>query len=185
MNRLCRAACHWQDKMKQQKLLVSKADSVSSPCSVMKVNIYSTAYHNSSDHEVISSLSSSCLHHSAVMGDLLAGSGPFLFPCTIEYSLISAAVLYMMWKNVKEEHEHYKTSNRRNKISFRMHIPIKRDEQEVARNQVIETHFKHHPLTNEHLPFSTQWTAPMPTMASSPGSLSWCSRSFLSLCSSS
>lgn len=77
----------------------------------------------------------SCLH-SEVMGRLLAKSGPFLFPCTIEYSLISAAVLYMMWKNISEEHEHYKTRRRRHKISFRMHIPLQPNAEEMARNQV-------------------------------------------------
>ncbi len=70
------------------------------------------------------------------MGRLLAESGPFLFPCTIEYSLISAAVLYMMWKNIVEEHDHYKKSRRRNKISFRMHLPIPPNPEEMARNQV-------------------------------------------------
>ena len=81
-------------------------------------------------------MASACLGSSEVMGDLLAGSGPFLFPCTIEYSLICAAVLYMMWKNIVDEHEHYKKARRRNKISFRMHIPIKRNEEEMTRNQV-------------------------------------------------
>merc|ERR1712080_518106 len=36
------------------------------------------------------------------------GSGPFLFPCTIEFSLIIAAILFVMWKNVAVEHQHYK-----------------------------------------------------------------------------
>lgn len=27
-------------------------------------------------------------------------ASPFLFPCTIEYSLICAAILYVMWKNI-------------------------------------------------------------------------------------
>ncbi|KAJ1524760.1 hypothetical protein ONE63_009638 [Megalurothrips usitatus] len=32
-----------------------------------------------------------------VLGNLLQGSGPFLFPCTIEYSLICAVILFEMW----------------------------------------------------------------------------------------
>ena len=31
---------------------------------------------------------------------LLESSSPFLFPCTIEYSLMCAAILYIMWKQV-------------------------------------------------------------------------------------
>ena len=54
------------------------------------------------------------------MDKLLRDSSPFLFPCTIEYSLICAAVLYVMWKNIAEEHEHYKTQRRRRKINQTM-----------------------------------------------------------------
>ena len=38
---------------------------------------------------------------SNIMGSLVANSSPFLFPCTIEYSLICAVILYEMWKKVK------------------------------------------------------------------------------------
>ncbi|KOB66504.1 putative otopetrin [Operophtera brumata] len=33
-----------------------------------------------------------------IMGALLQNASPFLFPCTIEYSLICAVILYEMWK---------------------------------------------------------------------------------------
>ena len=56
-------------------------------------------------------------HNNYIMSRLLADSGAFLFPCTIEYSLICAAILFIMWKNIAEEHEHYKVHNRRRKIS--------------------------------------------------------------------
>uniref|UniRef100_A0A1E1W187 Otopetrin n=1 Tax=Pectinophora gossypiella TaxID=13191 RepID=A0A1E1W187_PECGO len=36
-----------------------------------------------------------------IMGALLHNASPFLFPCTIEYSLICAVILYEMWKEVK------------------------------------------------------------------------------------
>ncbi|XP_075972818.1 proton channel OtopLc-like isoform X2 [Anticarsia gemmatalis] len=36
-----------------------------------------------------------------IMGALLQNAAPFLFPCTIEYSLICAVILYEMWKEVK------------------------------------------------------------------------------------
>ena len=49
-----------------------------------------------------------CNRRNNIMSKLLSDSGPFLFPCTIEYSLICAAVLFVMWKNIADEHEHYK-----------------------------------------------------------------------------
>ena len=55
------------------------------------------------------------------MSKLLKDSGPFLFPCTIEYSLICAAVLFVMWKNIADEHEHYKIQKKRRKISRSLH----------------------------------------------------------------
>lgn len=36
-----------------------------------------------------------------IMGALLQNASPFLFPCTIEYSLICAVILYEMWKEVR------------------------------------------------------------------------------------
>ena len=52
-----------------------------------------------------------------IMSRLLTSSGPFLFPCTIEYSLICAAVLFVMWKHIDEEHDYYVEQKRRRKIS--------------------------------------------------------------------
>lgn len=40
-------------------------------------------------------------HESSIMTNLIYNASPFLFPCTIEYSLICAVILYEMWKNVK------------------------------------------------------------------------------------
>jgi Otopetrin len=36
-----------------------------------------------------------------IMGSLVQNVSPFLFPCTIEYSLICAVILFEMWKKVK------------------------------------------------------------------------------------
>lgn len=36
------------------------------------------------------------------MGSLVQDASGFLFPCTIEYSLICAAILYVMWKNISK-----------------------------------------------------------------------------------
>lgn len=38
-----------------------------------------------------------------IMGRLVQNASPFLFPCTIEYSLICAVILYEMWKKIKME----------------------------------------------------------------------------------
>jgi Otopetrin len=38
-----------------------------------------------------------------IMGRLVQNASPFLFPCTIEYSLICAVILYEMWKKIKLE----------------------------------------------------------------------------------
>ncbi|XP_063224770.1 proton channel OtopLc-like [Bacillus rossius redtenbacheri] len=35
-----------------------------------------------------------------IMGSLVQNASPFLFPCTIEYSLICAVILYEMWKHI-------------------------------------------------------------------------------------
>lgn len=36
-----------------------------------------------------------------IMGRLVQNASPFLFPCTIEYSLICAVISYEMWKKIK------------------------------------------------------------------------------------
>lgn len=40
---------------------------------------------------------------SNVIGQLVQDASQFLFPCTIEYSLICAAILYIMWKSFEDE----------------------------------------------------------------------------------
>lgn len=37
---------------------------------------------------------------SNIIGTLVQDASPFLFPCTIEYSLICAAILYVMWRSI-------------------------------------------------------------------------------------
>jgi len=43
-----------------------------------------------------------------VMGNLVQDASPFLFPCAIEYSLICAAILYLMWKKTVASEVHFK-----------------------------------------------------------------------------
>ncbi|UYV60265.1 Otopetrin [Cordylochernes scorpioides] len=49
------------------------------------------------DHTVY--ISHEC-RRSNIMGALVQDASQFLFPCTIEYSLICAAILYVMWKHI-------------------------------------------------------------------------------------
>ncbi|PSN47583.1 hypothetical protein C0J52_17307 [Blattella germanica] len=46
------------------------------------------------------SASTNCSRHN-IVGVLVQDASPFLFPCTIEYSLICAVTLYEMWKHLK------------------------------------------------------------------------------------
>ncbi|KAL5278656.1 hypothetical protein ACFFRR_003346 [Megaselia abdita] len=72
--------------------------------------------HHSDDHQVANNHSSTgnstdefmpLGHHldgctrTNIMGALVQEVSPFLFPCTIEYSLICAVILYEMWKTIK------------------------------------------------------------------------------------
>jgi hypothetical protein len=59
---------------------------------------------NATADNASTSAAMTCMHRakSNVMSDLLASSGAFLFPCTVEYTLICAAVLYMMWRQTRE-----------------------------------------------------------------------------------
>lgn len=62
------------------------------------IAIFITEHHNLSN----SSLNEKyCKEEEEVMGSLVANSSPFLFPCTIEYSLICAVILFEIWKHVK------------------------------------------------------------------------------------
>ncbi|KAG1689326.1 Proton channel OtopLc [Nymphon striatum] len=40
--------------------------------------------------------------HASVIGRMVQVASPFMFPCTIEYSLICASILYIMWKNIQK-----------------------------------------------------------------------------------
>ncbi|XP_076344781.1 proton channel OtopLc-like isoform X2 [Tachypleus tridentatus] len=48
---------------------------------------------------------------SNIMGELVQDASPFLFPCTIEYSLICAAILYVMWKNIGKAQNNVDNTN--------------------------------------------------------------------------
>lgn len=57
--------------------------------------------HAGSDARNLAKRSIDECHRTSIMGSLVQNASPFLFPCTIEYSLICAVILYEMWKKVK------------------------------------------------------------------------------------
>ncbi|CRK95797.1 CLUMA_CG009254, isoform A [Clunio marinus] len=75
---------------------------------------------NIDEHNIVkrSIVSSSDKYHDCqrtnIMGSLVQNASPFLFPCTIEYSLICAVILFEMWKKVRSIPEIAKT--RRNSV---------------------------------------------------------------------
>uniref|UniRef100_T1GRX6 Otopetrin n=1 Tax=Megaselia scalaris TaxID=36166 RepID=T1GRX6_MEGSC len=64
------------------------------------------------------------MHHTVVSVDhnvTPIDASPFLFPCTIEYSLICAAILYVMWRSIsRPQPEH------RSRTESNIHSPLKR-----------------------------------------------------------
>lgn len=48
------------------------------------------------------SITHSDCRRSNIIGELVTDASQFLFPCTIEYSLICAAILYIMWKSISD-----------------------------------------------------------------------------------
>lgn len=57
---------------------------------------------------------------SSIMGKLVQDASQFLFPCAIEHSLISAAILFMMWKNVGKSLEN-NPDERKHSFSAKRH----------------------------------------------------------------
>lgn len=70
---------------------------------------YNATTYNATEHvhEIVKRASIGLSQHyqdcqrTNIMGSLVQNASPFLFPCTIEYSLICAVILYEMWKKVK------------------------------------------------------------------------------------
>ncbi|XP_035213549.1 proton channel OtopLc-like isoform X2 [Stegodyphus dumicola] len=68
-------------------------------------------------HEQISHVIFEC-RRSNIMGELVQEASHFLFPCTIQYSLICAAILYIMWKNIgKQKHIKCNTASNTSSLS--------------------------------------------------------------------
>ena len=65
------------------------------------------------------------------MGDIVKYSGPYLFPFVIEYSLIAAAVLFAMWKNIGKNPRYFNFCN-------------KTDEPTVKIDAIVPLHVKYY-----------------------------------------
>ncbi|CAH1174254.1 unnamed protein product [Phaedon cochleariae] len=83
--------------------------------------------------ETSSNSTQHCTGH--VMTSLVSNSSPFLFPCTIEYSLICAVILFEMWKDVKMQSEDREGDR---KVNFR----------NLAPNNKVATNFQFNLLGN-------------------------------------
>ncbi|XP_042145892.1 proton channel OtopLc isoform X2 [Ixodes scapularis] len=84
---------------------------------------------HSKDHHRMERSADHGIHHEShncrranIMGELVQNASPFLFPCTIEYSLICAGILYIMWKNVGSSHPMPATPD----SSVQVHTPRQR-----------------------------------------------------------
>lgn len=70
------------------------------------------------------------------MGPLVSNASPFLFPCTIEYSLICAVILLEIWKKVKTEE--LKQNGNRDKQSGRTGVGV---HNRNKADKLVTTHF--------------------------------------------
>lgn len=59
-----------------------------------------------------------------IMGRLVQNASPFLFPCTIEYSLICAVILYEMWKKIKVEESSTKREHQESILGHHEHKDV-------------------------------------------------------------
>lgn len=89
-------------------LSVSKTSTTTALPLMTTISTSSVESHINQIHRTVRSLNDHYIittghcRRSNVIGELVTDASQFLFPCTIEYSLICAAILYIMWKNISE-----------------------------------------------------------------------------------
>ncbi|XP_055711355.1 proton channel OtopLc isoform X2 [Phlebotomus papatasi] len=81
-------------------LSTTETPSISGDAESILLNSTATSVHNITKRSAFEDYKAEC-HRTNIMGSLVQNASPFLFPCTIEYSLICAVILYEMWKQVK------------------------------------------------------------------------------------
>lgn len=65
------------------------------------LNATHAALHNLEKRSIVGNEAYQDCQRTNIMGSLVQNASPFLFPCTIEYSLICAVILFEMWKQVR------------------------------------------------------------------------------------
>ncbi|CAO1365528.1 unnamed protein product, partial [Diamesa hyperborea] len=65
------------------------------------MNLTETTEHSTFKRSLETSSQYQDCQRTSIMGSLVQNASPFLFPCTIEYSLICAVILFEMWKKVR------------------------------------------------------------------------------------
>lgn len=80
--------------------LLSEANDSENSVLPLDRNIHHLARRSIDDHEIFTT--HGVCRRSNVIGELVQDASQFLFPCTIEYSLICAAILYVMWKHTDQ-----------------------------------------------------------------------------------
>ncbi|XP_027206176.2 proton channel OtopLc-like isoform X1 [Dermatophagoides pteronyssinus] len=99
-------------------LSVSKTSTTTALPLMTTISTSSVESHINQIHRTVRSLNDHYIittghcRRSNVIGELVTDASQFLFPCTIEYSLICAAILYIMWKNISEISEKHKNSSK-------------------------------------------------------------------------
>ncbi|XP_055545256.1 proton channel OtopLc-like isoform X2 [Wyeomyia smithii] len=88
------------------RALAAQADDEGSTVGMNGFQLNASHYHQHSHESSNPSMASpvpaiECLR-SNIMGSLIQNAAPFLFPCTIEYSLICAVILFEMWKKLRD-----------------------------------------------------------------------------------
>ena len=96
------------------KELLTTSSDYGGAVSIKGDNNHFVAASNADTIDIIHATEEGHCHRNQIMHNLLENSGPFLFPCTIEFSLLCSAILFIMWKNVSVEHEYYKLARLRN-----------------------------------------------------------------------
>jgi hypothetical protein len=87
INACCNLTALWQD--------------VSAHADHAEDNHTEDEFNTTSVHRLRRSASTYQCTRTNIVGMLVQKSSPYLFPCTIEYSLICAVTLYEMWKHIK------------------------------------------------------------------------------------
>ncbi|XP_071127125.1 proton channel OtopLc-like [Mytilus edulis] len=90
--------CVWLETIVVETIReVEKTSQIETSVTVMPLVEGTTS---SSVENITSILQPSLCQGPSLMKEVVHSSGPYLYPCSIEYSLICAGILYVMWRNI-------------------------------------------------------------------------------------